>query len=210
MKKIIIKNYGLIVALLFIINNVVLNEVRISGILYILMMLLLIVLNAIIIVRNKDEIKYKSLIIIFFLILLFAKDIWNLLFYISNIITFMLVGIAESKYIQKAIILSAIIFILFIPYIFLLTISIILNDVYGNTIYEDTHYFCENNYEIYSYSAGAMDKFHYNIGKHYEILNIDGIISITYSEINEQNKSEYDKYIKEYDCQLVGEISEFK
>ena len=26
-----------------------------------------------------------------------------------------------------------------------------------NDIYDDMHYFCENNYEVYFYSAGTMD-----------------------------------------------------
>lgn len=77
--------------------------------------------------------------------------------------------------------------------------------VSGNDIYEDTHYYCNDDYEIYSYSGGAFDGFHYIIGKHYEFINIDGIIEVNYSEKNEVSKEEYDVFLKDHNCKLVGD-----
>ena len=79
-----------------------------------------------------------------------------------------------------------------------------------NDIYDDMHYFCENNYEVYSYSASAMDSFHYSIGKHYEFLDIDGMIYIPYNERNEVSQEEYDYYLNTHNCRMVGEVNESK
>ena len=66
------------------------------------------------------------------------------------------------------------------------------------------------NYEIYSYSNSAGDVFHYSIGKHYDFLNINDIIHITYNEQNEVKKYDYDNYLKKHKCRLVGGINESK
>ena len=78
---------------------------------------------------------------------------------------------------------------------------------YINKIYEDTHYYCNKNYEIYSYSNSAGDIFHYSIGKHYDFLNINDIIHITYNEQNEVKKYDYDNYLKKHKCRLAGDIN---
>ena len=94
---------------------------------------------------------------------------------------------------------------------FLLTFGTDLDEEQGmNDIYEDTHYYCDNNYEVYSYSAGAIDKFHYSIGKHYEILKINGIINISYNERNEVSQDKYEKYLETHNCRLVGDKSGLK
>ena len=77
-------------------------------------------------------------------------------------------------------------------------------------IYDKMHYFCDNNYEVYAYSAGAMDRFHYSIGKHYEFLDINDIIYISYNERNEVSQKEYNEYLKTHKCKLVGEANGFK
>ena len=77
--------------------------------------------------------------------------------------------------------------------------------VSGNDIYEDTHYYWNDNYEIYSYSGGAFDGFHYSIGKHYEFMNIDGIIEINYSDRNEVSEEKYNNFLKTHSCKLVGD-----
>lgn len=79
-----------------------------------------------------------------------------------------------------------------------------------NNIYEDTHFYCDNNYEVYSYSAGAMDGFHYSIGKHYKILDINGIIKISFNNQNEATQNQYETYLERHNCELVGEKDGFK
>lgn len=55
-----------------------------------------------------------------------------------------------------------------------------------------------------------MDGFHYSIGKHYDILNIGDIINIIYSERNETTQEEYENYVKNHKCTLVGDNNESK
>lgn len=50
----------------------------------------------------------------------------------------------------------------------------------------------------------------YSIGKHYDILNIDDIIYISYNERNEKTKQEYQQYINNHNCSLVGDKNGFK
>lgn len=109
-----------------------------------------------------------------------------------------------------AIIIGLIVSIFFLPlfFIFLLCFGTSMSEESGrNDIYEDMHYYCENNYEVYSYSAGAMDRFHYSIGKHYEFLDIDGIIYISYNERNEVSQEEYNNYLNTHKCKLVGNVN---
>ena len=107
-----------------------------------------------------------------------------------------------------SVLISIFAFIFFVPlfFIFLLSFGTNLDEEREmNNIYDDTHYYCDNNYEVYSYSAGAMDSFHYSIGKHYEILNISGIINISYNERNEKTHDEYEAYLETHNCELVGD-----
>ena len=97
--------------------------------------------------------------------------------------------------------------VLIIYWILPITIISFIVCIISNDIYNDMHYYCENNYEVYTYSGGAMDKFHYSIGKYYDILDIDGIIYISYNERNEVSKKKYDNYLKEHKCRLVSDIN---
>ena len=76
--------------------------------------------------------------------------------------------------------------------------------VYGD-IYDDMHYYCEDNYEVYGYSAGAMDSMHYSIGKYYKFLNIGDVIYAVYSERNEVSEGEYKDYLKNHGCRLADD-----
>ena len=130
-------------------------------------------------------------------------------FYFSNIIVLIGIGLIDSMFMRIfAIIIGLIVSIFFLPlfFIFLLCFGTSMSEESGrNDIYEDMHYYCENNYEVYSYSAGAMDRFHYSIGKHYEFLDIDGIIYISYNERNEKTQDEYEAYLETHNCELVGD-----
>jgi len=208
MKKILINYYAVIMTIMFIIHNVVPTNINIDGILYTITMILFIILNIIILIKYQNKIKFKALvIIILFLILLASKDVYHLIFNITSIITLIITGVENNKFIIIITIIISSIFMIF--YLnFLLFILIICAST--NDIYEDTHYYCQKNYEIYSYSAGAMDKFHYSIGKHYELININGIITISYSERNEKTEKEYNTFLKNHKCVLVGEKYESK
>ena len=208
MKNNIIKYYALITQTLFIFYNLVFRNLIIEGLLSRILMCLLIAFNIVILVKNRKSIKYKSLIIVvyFFLGMLVAKNSLQFLFSMSTMTTLMITGFIESTLIK---IISTIIVIIFITFFIPLCFAYLLifgpgvEDINKSDIYESSHYYCDNNYEIYSFSKGGMDSFHYSIGKHYEIVNINNILHISYSERKEKSREEYHSHLKNHNCRLV-------
>ncbi len=215
MKHFFITYYVGILALLFIINNLVLSHFQVGGLLYQLIVITCIILNVLIIVTYKKDVKYKSLgILIFLFLCLFSKDRFQLLFAMSSILPFLWSNFLESKHIKIFTVCIAIFISIFYIPLFLLFLLLsyteMRQDKGSNGIYEDTHYYCVDHYEIYSYSAGATDKFHYYIGKYYKILNIDSIIYIYYRDGNEKTYKEYQDFLNSHTCRLVDDLDEFK
>lgn len=213
MKKFLINYYAVIIQLLFIIYNTIFRYIRIGGYLYQISMLLLIASNIIALLKLRKNIKYKSLtIILYFLVCLFSKDVLQGFFGISSMITLIVIGFRENDFIKVIGILTTLFIFIFtfvFPILPVLLFALILVDVdrgkemYG--VYEETHYYCDNNYEVYVYSASAMDGFHYNIGKYYEILNINDIIYINYNHKQKSiSEQEYKDYIKNNNCHLIS------
>lgn len=217
MKKNIIDYYALIMLLLFIIHNIILWNLKIGGLLYQIFMIVLIVLNIIILIKFRKRIKLKGLIIvIYFLIWFFfftSKNILQCFFGISNIVTLIAIGFMESNFNKTILVLIMLFFAIFsrpLLEIYLVLYGTGISEESGrgrNDIYDGMHYLCENNYEVYSYSAGAMDRYHYSIGKYYEFLDIDGIIFISYNERNEVLQEEYENYLNTHKCELVGDMN---
>lgn len=209
MKKFINKFYLIITLLLFLLYNIILTDLTITGLLYQIIMIGLIALNTEIILNNED-IKYKEItIILYSLTWLYSKNIYQCLFALTTILLLIIKRFKKSLLIKiLTIILFTITGLLFLPLFFI--ILLLFGTKERQDIYESTHYYCKNNYEAYAYSAGAMDSFHYSIGKYYEIINIDGIITICYSKRNETTFEEYEEFINNNDCELVGEKNESK
>lgn len=210
MKKKFIDYYAFFMMIIFIFYNLFLESLKIYGLLYQLFMFTLIIVNAIILINFRKKIKFKTLIIIVYLLIwLLSKNTLQCFFAFSNIILLCIIGSMEKNSIKIiSILLIICVYIFFFPlfFIFLLAFGTGFDNERGmNDIYDDMHYYCENDYEVYSYSAGAMDSFHYSIGKHYEVLNINGIISISYSERNEKTHDEYEKHLQTHSCKLVGD-----
>lgn len=210
MRKNFIDYYALVMLMLFIIYNLFLESLKIYGLLYQIFMFAIIMVNAIILIIFRKKIKYKTLIIIVYLLIwLFSKNTLQCFFDFSNIILLCVTGFMEKhsiKIISVLIVIFGYIFFLPLFFVFLLAFGTGLDEESGmNDIYDDMHYYCNNNYEVYSYSAGAMDSFRYSIGKHYEILNISGIINISYNERNEKTQDEYETYLEIHNCELVGD-----
>ena len=207
--------YFFIMALFFITYNIIFESLKISGSLYKLFMILLIIINSIMLFILNKKISFKKIILIIYIFTIVkSKNQLQFFFALSNIIILCIIGFQESNLIKT---ISIIILIITLTYslpllfVFLLEFGTELDeDVYMNKIYEGTHYYCNKNYEIYSYSYSAGDVFHYSIGKHYDFLNINDIIHITYNEQNEVKKYDYDNYLKKHKCRLVGGINESK
>lgn len=213
MKKKIIDYYALIMMILFIVYNLILKDLKIGGLLYQIFMFVLIILNLIILIKFRKRIKLKGLIIViyFFIWMLLSKNALQCAFGISSMITLIIIGFLESNFIKVMSILITLFFAVFsMPLLFVYLLAFgtgISEESNRNDIYDDMHYFCDNNYEVYSYSAGAMDRFHYSIGKHYEFLDIDDIIYISYNERNEVSQEEYENYLNTHKCKLVGDVN---
>lgn len=212
MNKNYINYYFFIMALFFITYNIIFESLKISGSLYKLFMILLIIINSIVyFILNKKISLKKIILIIYIFTIVKSKNQLQFFFALSNIIILCIIGFQESNLIKT---ISLFILIITLTYFLPLLFAFLLEfgteldeDVYINKIYEDTHYYCNKNYEIYSYSYSAGDVFHYSIGKHYDFLNINDIIHITYSEQNEVKKYDYDNYLKKHKCRLVGDIN---
>ena len=212
MNKNYINYYFFIMALFFITYNIIFESLKISGSLYKLFMILLIIINSIVLFILNKKISFKKIILIIYIFTIVkSKNQLQFFFALSNIIILCIIGFQESNLIKTISIFILIITLTYslpLLFVFLLEFGTELDeDVYMNKIYEDTHYYCNKNYEIYSYSYSAGDVFHYSIGKHYDFLNINDIIHITYSEQNEVKKYDYDNYLKKHKCRLVGDIN---
>lgn len=213
MKKNIIDYYAFIMMILFIIYNIVLKDLKIGGLLYQIFMIVLIVLNITVLIKFRKKIKFKGLIIVvyFFIWSIFSKNALQFLFGLSSMIILIAIGFMENNFIKNISILITLFFVAFsMPLLFayLFAYGTGISEEKGrNDIHDDMHYFCENNYEVYCYSGGAIDSFHYSIGKHYEFLDIDGIIFISYNERNEVSQEEYSNYLNTHKCKLVGDVS---
>lgn len=207
--------YFFTMALFFITYNIIFESLKISGSLYKLFMILLIIINSIVLFILNKKISFKKIILIIYIFTIVkSKNQLQFFFALSNIIILCIIGFQESNLIKTISIFILIITLTYslpLLFVFLLEFGTELDeDVYMNKIYEDTHYYCNKNYEIYSYSNSAGDVFHYSIGKHYDFLNINDIIHITYNEQNEVKKYDYDNYLKKHKCRLVGGINESK
>jgi len=210
MKKKFIDYYAVIMLTLFIFYNITLGNIKIGGLLYRTFMILLIIANIITLIKFRKKIKYKSIIIVLYLLIwIFSKNTLQCFFAFSNIIFLCITGFMESNFIKiMSFVLPLLLFIFLPPLIFgyIATFGFGLNEEKNmNDIYSDMHYYCDDNYEVYAYSSGGFDKFHYSIGKHYEFLNIDDIIYISYNDRNETTFEKYESFINNNNCILVGE-----
>ena len=205
--------YALGMLILFIIYNLLLKNLTISGVLYQLFAFTIMIMNAVVLIVFRKKIKYKTLIIVAYLIVgLFSKGILQFILAFSNITLLCITGFMEShfiKFISILLVILCCIFILPVLVLFTLMFNVGLlsldEDNSASIIYEDMHYYCDNNNEVYAYSGGAMDRYHYSIGKHYEFLNIKGIISISYGVRNDKTETEYEEYLKKHTCKLVDD-----
>lgn len=210
MNKNLIKYYALIIFLLFYYYNIILYQIQIGGLIYQILMLVLIISNSIILIKCKNNIKYKPLIILLYLLIwIFSKSTLQCFFAYSNILILCITGFMESNLIKLlSILISIFIYLFFLPLLFFFLINFgfsLDEDKLIKDVYEDTHYICNNDYELYTYSAGAMDSFHYSIGKYYEFIKINDILYIVYKERNEVNREEYYNYLDTNNCFLVGD-----
>ena len=209
MKKFLINNYALIVLFSFIVYNPILHDLIISGPLYLTLLAVITVLNIVALVKLKKNIKYKTtvLIVLFIIWVIVSKNPAQYFFALSTIITLAIIGLKETKpYKVVSIIVLTLLVVLSFPVLFFAYIICYGTDI--NTersrlyLYiGETAYYCEDNAEVYRYSTGAWGHMHYNVGKAYEILNIDNVIHISYNTRHEVSKEDYDSFLDSHSCE---------
>jgi len=202
MKKILRDYYAFIVLIPFFIWNLFLDNLILDGFLF----PVFIIIHIILLILFRKNIKRKSiLVIIYFLTIFLVKNKLQLFFCISSLLTLIITGFMESNKIKIFSVFLTIFFAFFAMPILFITVFIygIQSNEERGDIYEDTYYYCENNYEIYAFSAGAMDKFHYSIGKNYKILDLGDVIYISYQTRNEVTEEEYTHFLNNHSCKLV-------
>ena len=213
MKKSIIQYYALIILVLFILFNIILDALKLDGLIFHLVMIILCIFNTLFILINAKKIKYKGAILaIFFFVMLSANSIYHLLFVFSTMLFLAITCFNENIWNKVITLLILFVSITILP---LFSLGFLL--VYGSgkqtglsDIYENMHYYCDNNYEAYAFSGGAMDSTHYSIGTNYEFLNINDILYIAYKGRNEVTRDTFDNYIENHDCYLAGEENEHR
>lgn len=209
MKK-LIKYYSLILTILLFLNNVLLASLSIKGILYKIIMYFFIMINIFMLIKYRDSIKYKKVsLVMLFLLIITAKNVLNLYFILTFIFILLVIGFKESIFIKIVSICSLVFGVIFffpVLFLFMFTFGESLDGtVLENQIYEDQHYLCSGNTEVFVASAGAFDKFHYYKGNFYKIINIDDIININIRFSHETSEYEYEEEIKNNKCVLVKE-----
>lgn len=201
----LITNYIIIITILFIISNILLRNLIISGFIYHIIMIVLTILNIRFLLKNKEKIKYKKIgILICSLIWIISKNFYGIILVLSTLITLTVIEYSKSLIIKVlAYIIALIISIVFILFLYL---QIIVSSLfsYDDDAFDDSHYYCDNHYEAYVYSAGSIDSYHHSIGKHYDFIDLGVIIFISYKGDHEVSTEEYNKFIETHNCKRNG------
>lgn len=209
MKK-LIKYYSLFMTILLCFSNAIFTFLSIKGILYQIIMYFLIIINIFMLLEYRDSIKYKKVsLVVLFLLIITAKNALNLYFILTFIVVLLITEFKKSIFIKLLSFLSLIFCVVFfypLLFIFLFTFGESLDGtVIESKIYEDKHYLCNNNTEVFVASSGAFDGFHYYGGKYYKILKLDDIIYISVRFNREISQDEYEKIYSTNKCVLVGD-----
>lgn len=188
-KTFLINYYLIFIFIFLVLINSIVNYVVIKGLLYYIAIILIIILNFFMILKHDADIKFKSLFFILFtLSLLFDKTSLYRLISLSSLIAIIITGFCKNKFIMVSTYVLVVIVGIAFPLIFLILLT-----PGEDPIYEDMHYYCDK-YEIYSYSYGAMDSFHYKVNKHLKIIYIKNIIEISYNEVMSDSDSNEQYY----------------
>ena len=170
--------YILLLFIHFITFNVLIENLFVSGILYILFLIILNIITIYIIIKYNKSLKFKAIIhLLFILYTLSFKNIYYLILGLTVIILLTILNFKENIIIKTISIIAGTFIVLnihIISFAAIMSYKIEKGEIelpiFQNEIYEDTHYYCDN-YEIYIYSAGAMDKFHYEVIEKNEIID---------------------------------------
>lgn len=175
-----------------------------KGVLYHVFMVLFVLLNILLIVKYNDVLKFKKPFYISLIVyLIFLNNIY--LFILIVILFFLILFLnTDVKFIYYTFLVTSLFACFLFPITFLRVLSV---GIQGNSIrddiYEDYHYDC-GKYEIFYYSAGAMDGMHYAVVKKHVYVKIDNIIEIGYDKQISDSLKEYNKVYQNNKCKKIG------
>lgn len=203
------KYYGVLLVLITIFNGFF-NFIIIEGIFYQAFMYIVICFNIFLLFGFGNCIKYKGIVLVLLIMSLCSqKNMLELFFLISSIFSILIIGVKGNNCDKVLSIISFILlFIYFLPIYFILMLiysGSIDGNIIRNQIIDGTRYICNENNEAFVSFGGAMDSFHYFKGKYYEIVNFDGIINVNLSFSHEIDSDEYNNFIENKNCTLVGD-----
>ena len=184
------------------------NDYYFKGILYHLSMILLILVSIFIVCKFNNTLKFKN---IFYLTISFYELFLNNIYLsILLIILFFMIFILNYKNVIFKITFGFVIGVCIICFpITLLLCFFKMDSINGdgsrlrNMIYSDYHYKC-GKYEIFWYSGGAMDSFHYAVIEPNSVIKIGDLIDIGYDKQIGDTLEEYNKMLYNNNCKKVS------
>lgn len=140
-------------------------------------------------------------LILFILFFLMAKSQSELSFAVTMVLGITIVFFKKAQVVVTAV--ASFLFLFFSPLLFF-TLLIILPVLDGSDmIYPETHYYTDDGRELFVYSAGAMDGFHYCVGRGFEIIDLGQTLKFYYRDVQSVNKHEYEQVKGTANCTLA-------
>lgn len=203
----VLKDYYLIILFFIveILNLLKTYNIVIQGLIFDLFLIALTILSIIVIIKYNDSLKYKRLIlplyVIFFIIgdKLFLNNLLYTALMVIPIVFIIALNFHKDNFIEMSGIIAITVTVILFPLLFFLHD---LSPTDRNNIYEDTHYQC-GEYEIFSYSAGAMDSYHYAVVKKHKYIDFGNILEIWYDEYIGDTELEYEMILNSNVCYLI-------
>ena len=133
MKKNFINYYSIIILLFYVLYNCILSTIKIGGLLYQIFMITIIIVNIITLLKLNKQIKFKkTCFIVFFITFIFGKNIFQMLFCLSSIITIYILEYSSKGIFFKIIstIISILLILVFHFYFLILGRPILKNKIY--------------------------------------------------------------------------------
>lgn len=207
MKKILTEYYAIFVFGIFLLCNIIFKDIHISGTIYEYFMYFIIGLNAIFLTSFRQKMKYCNFVIIayivFYIILwMYSKNVFQFAFGLSNMLILIVIS---SFYNIKSRTISFIILILGVLYFPIVTfiafgmILFISEKEPRRHIYPEMHYYCDDDIEVYAFSGGATDSYHYNLDHRFE-FKITHDLNLIFTYRKSLDGDTYSNYIYEHDC----------
>lgn len=186
----------------FILLNIRLKNLVVSGIFYIIAIVVLHVMHLVLLVWKNETLKWKGgFYCLFLFCIIFSKNIFHFIFLLNTIIVLSLLNLKRNRTMQVVLIVLISMILLNSHLIFFSLLFVTFNQ---DGIYEDTHYLCDEKYEIYIHSAGAMDSFHYTIIQKENLINLNNLLKIGYNKPIGNTLEQYNQTLKQYTCRRVG------